>query len=225
MYSIKLHNTDAWLGKHTEEMKRERKEKNTREREREELQDACIRKKLEPHWKWLEKLKKKKTPLSAIFKKLRVWGEVKLDLSTGNNGLCTSIYINNICFFHLRFCPEVVVWLLLLALLDWFLEKKKQNCGHLFLSPPQRNSTSHFPWCLVSENAKRYNNFNFYWSFVFLTKSLPPWVDKAARTRLPPLRCSWCPSILPCEFPDCSGPLHHTFQIAFSHTDFSIPTF
>lgn len=35
VYSIKLHNTDAWLGKHTEEMKRERKEKNTRERERE----------------------------------------------------------------------------------------------------------------------------------------------------------------------------------------------
>lgn len=57
---------------------------------------------------------------------MRVWGRVKVDLSTGSCGLCTSIYIN-ICFFHLGFCPEFVVWLLLLGLLDWFLEKKRKK--------------------------------------------------------------------------------------------------
>lgn len=34
MYSKKLHHTDLWLGKHTEERKRERKETNIRGREK-----------------------------------------------------------------------------------------------------------------------------------------------------------------------------------------------
>lgn len=35
MYSIKLHSIDVWLGKHTQERKRERGKRKTPERERE----------------------------------------------------------------------------------------------------------------------------------------------------------------------------------------------
>lgn len=67
---------------------------------------------------------------------MRVWGQVKLNLLTGSSGLHTSIYINNICFFRLEFCPEAVVWLLLWLCLTGLQRGKKERKKEKQLRPP-----------------------------------------------------------------------------------------